>query len=57
MRRIALPSVWRKNSSSLQAHNASSVAPSSGARASKSGKGLSLAYLFQGHTSWQSSQP
>jgi hypothetical protein len=29
----------------------------SGSRASKSGSGLRCAYLFQGHTSWQSSQP
>jgi len=57
MRRIALPSVWRRKSSSLQRHSCSSVASLSGSRESKSGTLLRCAYLFQGQTSWQSSQP
>jgi len=57
MRRIALPSVARRNSASLQLHSSSSEAAPNGARASKSATSAGCAYLFHGHTSWQSSQP
>ena len=57
MRRIALPSVARRKSSSLHAQSSSSVASAKAARPSKSASGLACAYLFHGQTSWQSSQP
>ncbi len=57
MRRIALPSVARRNSASSHAHSVSSSGASSAGRTSKSASGLALANLFQGQTSWQSSQP
>jgi hypothetical protein len=57
MRRIALPSVSRRKSSSRQAQSASRRGASSVGRTSKSAIGLALANLFQGQTSWQSSQP
>jgi hypothetical protein len=57
MRRIAEPSLKRKNSSSDQANHASKLASVQVLRAAKSGTGLIWAYLFQGQANWQSSQP
>ena len=57
MRRIALPSVWRRKSASFQPHKASSVGSLRVSRASKSGSVARCAYLFHGQISWQSSQP
>ena len=57
MRRIALPSVSRRKSSSRQAQRSSSRGASSAGRTSKSAIGLAVANLFHGQTSWQSSQP
>jgi hypothetical protein len=57
MRRMALPSVRRRNSASSQRNSAASGAPARPGRSSKSGSGLRWAYLFQGQASWQSSQP
>ena len=57
MRRIALPSVSRRKSSSRQAQSASSCGESSAGLTSNSASGLALANLFHGQTSWQSSQP
>ena len=58
MRRMALPSVRRRNSASSQAHSCSSVAPSKRVRARRSrAASQRRAYLFHGQTSWQSSQP
>ena len=57
LRRIGLPSVRRRNSSSSHANSCGSVAVSRSLRARKSGSSVRLANLFQGQTSWQSSQP
>jgi hypothetical protein len=57
MRRIGEPSVRRKNVASSQAKSVVSRWPVSPARASKSGRLLRWANLFQGQASWQSSQP
>src|SRR5205085_1154775 len=57
IRRMALPSVNRRNSSSVHAKSFTSCAPESPSRSSKSGKALLRANLFHGQTSWQSSQP
>ena len=58
MRRIALPSVRAQELGlapvpQLQQRRLGRTA----SRTSKSGSGLRCAYLFHGHTSWQSSQP
>ncbi len=56
MRRMALPSVRRKNSASLQAIRSAMRPAPKPSRDCQSGKGLSCANLFQGQASWQSSQ-
>ncbi|MCY1560262.1 hypothetical protein D9M68_973810 [compost metagenome] len=57
MRRIGLPSRRRLNSSSSHMNSSTSVALSSPLRTSKSGNSERCANLFQGQTTWQSSQP
>ena len=53
----ALPSVRARNCSALQRNNSTRLGASSPCRARKSGSAVTIAYRFQGHTSWQSSQP
>ncbi len=57
MRRIGEPSKRLSNSSSLHAKSSTSFALSSALRTAKSGSAAAFAYLFHGHTIWQSSQP
>ena len=57
MRRIAEPSVRRRKAASSQAQSSSSELPDRPSRGSKSARLLRTANLFQGQTSWQSSQP
>ena len=55
--RSALPSVFSRYSASLQANSSTRSGSSSRWRTRKSGSAATRANLFQGHTSWQSSQP
>jgi hypothetical protein len=57
MRRIALPASFSLNSCSLQRKSSISVTSSSPFLTAKSASSAGRENLFQGQTSWQSSQP